>query len=81
MTTLRKLYMKLPLKIRKLIEKIRSPYTVIVHDADLKRKIVHYARSKKDALEWVGCYGPNDRFHIYHEGAFRRSLVGAGVGC
>jgi len=81
MKKLKKLYMKLPLKTRKVIEKIVSPYTVIVRDADLGRKVVHYARTLKDALEWGGCYGVYDTVNIYHEGFFSRRLVATERDC
>lgn len=81
MKQLNTLYAKLPRKTRKFIEKLFSPYTVIVHDADLGRKVIHIARTMKDALEWGGCYGVRDVVNIYREGLFGRRLVATEKEC
>lgn len=82
MKAVKSLYAKLPRKTRKFIEKLFSPYVVIVLDADLKRKVVHYARTLKDAREWGQCYGVMDRVNVYHDCIFcGRRRVATEVDC
>lgn len=54
-----------PTKPAKLLTRLLAGYVVYVSYSNDRPVAKHYARNWAEVLEWLRCYGPNDKFTVY----------------